>query len=59
VVYGWATWPLHGRLRVWQTVVGFVVLSGLVYALIPLKDRFIDVWTTRHLDRNAHTAASV
>jgi uncharacterized membrane protein len=59
VVYGWATWPLHGRLRVWQTVVGFVVLSGLVYALIPLKDRLVDVWTTRHLDRNAHTAASV
>jgi uncharacterized membrane protein len=39
LVYGYATWPLHGRLPVWGALAACVVFSGLMYLAAVAKDR--------------------
>src|SRR5262249_20055396 len=40
LVYGYATWPIHGRLPVWGALVACGVFSHLMYRAAVAKDRF-------------------
>jgi uncharacterized membrane protein len=47
IVYGYATWPLRLRLRVWQTLVAYAVFSLFMYGVLCLRDRLLDLWSRR------------
>jgi uncharacterized membrane protein len=47
LVYGYATWPLRGRLPVWAALTAWLVFSGLMYGAIGLRDRVVEAWRTR------------
>jgi uncharacterized membrane protein len=49
LVYGYATWALHGRLAVWQAVAGCGVMSALLFAAIPLRRRLTNKWRNRRI----------
>ena len=39
LVYGYATWPIHGRLPLWGVGVAYVVFTALIYGAVVLFDR--------------------
>jgi uncharacterized membrane protein len=47
LVYGYATWPLHGRLPLWGTLAGYVLFCVLMYRAVIVRDRVVDKWRTR------------
>jgi uncharacterized membrane protein len=47
LVYGYATWLIHGRLPLWGTAVGYVAFCALMYAAIRGRDRFEAWWRSR------------
>jgi uncharacterized membrane protein len=58
LVYGYATWPLHGRLPLWGTVTAYVLFSALMYRAVIFRDRFVGRWRTRSRSRSAPQAAT-
>ncbi len=40
LVYGYATWPIHGRLPLWGVGVAYVAFTALMYAAVVWWDRF-------------------
>jgi uncharacterized membrane protein len=58
LVYGYATWPLHGRLPLWGAVAAFACFSLLMYGAVVFRDRIVDNWRARSQSRpSAETAA--
>lgn len=49
LVYGWIAWPLRHRLLVWQSVVAFVAVSGVMYGLIGMRDRALAMRSARQV----------
>ena len=47
LVYGYLTWPIHHKLPLWGTALGFVVFSSLMYRAIDLRDRALATWRDR------------
>lgn len=47
LVYGYASWPIHRRLPLWGTAIGFAVLTALLYWAILLRDRVVAAWRGR------------
>ena len=47
LVYGYLSWPLHGRLPLWGTFVAYTLFTTLMYHAIILKDRIIRWWSSR------------
>ena len=47
LVYGYATWPLHGRLPLWGSVCAFAVFATLMYVAVVLSERFVAGWRGR------------
>jgi uncharacterized membrane protein len=47
LVYGYATWPLHGKLPVWGTVMACGAFSMLMYRAIDLRDAAVATWRGR------------
>jgi hypothetical protein len=47
LVYGYATWPIRGRLPLWGTAIAFVAFCGLMYGAIVLRDRLVGPWRAR------------
>jgi uncharacterized membrane protein len=47
LVYGYASWPLHGRLPIWGTAIGVVVFSVLMYKALDVRDRAVRWFNTR------------
>src|SRR5205823_8892353 len=47
LVYGYATWPLRGRLPLWGSLVAWLVFSAVMYRAIALRDRVVEAWRTR------------
>jgi uncharacterized membrane protein len=47
LVYGYATLPLHRRLPLWGTAIGFVVFSAAMYWAIALMRAVVESWRTR------------
>ena len=48
LVYGYLSWPLHGRLPLWGTFVDYGLFTALMYRAIVLKDRVVARWNSRH-----------
>ena len=47
LVYGYASWPLHGKLPLWGTAIAFVIFSVLMYKAIDVRDRAVRWFTAR------------
>jgi uncharacterized membrane protein len=47
LVYGYATLPIHHRLPLWGTGIGFVLFASAMYGAIALKDRIVSWWRSR------------
>jgi hypothetical protein len=39
LVYGYATWPIHGRLPLWGVAVAYAVFTALMYGAVVIFDR--------------------
>jgi acyltransferase len=59
IVYGYATWPLRLRLRVWQTLVAFAVFSLFMYAVLSLRDRLMSLRSRRAAGNPAPGTAAI
>ena len=46
-MYGYASWPLHGKLPLWGTAIAFVIFSVLMYKAIDVRDRAVRWFNTR------------
>jgi uncharacterized membrane protein len=51
LVYGYASWPLRGRLPLPLSVLAWAVFSALMFGAIVLRDRIAGGWTPRGLRR--------
>jgi uncharacterized membrane protein len=40
LVYGYATWPIHGRLPLWGVGLAYVVFTALMYGAVVIFDRW-------------------
>jgi uncharacterized membrane protein len=58
LVYGYTTWPIHGRLPLWGSVLAYCVFCALMYGAIVLRDRVVETWRTRHVGPTARTATA-
>lgn len=47
LVYGYATWPIHGRLPLWGTAVAYGAFSVLMYRAVALRDHTVTWWRQR------------
>jgi uncharacterized membrane protein len=47
LVYGYATWPIRHRLKLWETAVAWLAFSMMIYGIVVLRDRLVDRWRTR------------
>ena len=56
LVYGYATWPIRGRLPLWGVIVAYVAFCAAMYGAIVLRDRLADGWRIRRLRQTAQTA---
>jgi uncharacterized membrane protein len=50
LVYGYATWPIRGRLPLWGTAFAFVAFCALMYGAIVLRDRLVGPGRARRVD---------
>jgi uncharacterized membrane protein len=48
LVYGYATLPLHRRLPLWGTGIGFVLFSAAMYWSVGLTSAAGQIWRSRH-----------
>ena len=55
LVYGYASWPLRGRLPLWGTLVACAVFSLLMYRAVLLRDRMVENWRARPRARSGFT----
>jgi uncharacterized membrane protein len=39
LVYGYATWPIHGRLPLWGVGLGYLAFTALIYGAVVIFDR--------------------
>jgi uncharacterized membrane protein len=58
LVYGYATWLMHGRLPLWATFTAYAAFSLLMYCAVVLRDRVVETWRTRPRARSAAQAAT-
>jgi uncharacterized membrane protein len=47
LVYGYATWPIHGRLPLALTLVAYSIFCVLMYGAVVLRDAVEAIWRTR------------
>jgi uncharacterized membrane protein len=47
LVYGYATWPIHGRLPLGGTLAAYAAFCVLMYAAVVLRDAVAAAWRTR------------
>ena len=59
LVYGYLSWPLHGRLPLRGTFVAYTLFTTLMYGAIVAKDRIVGRWTSRRrMTRSPQPATS-
>ena len=58
LIYGYATWPIHGRLPLWGTAIGCAVFSALMYGAVVLTDRVVAWWRDREREASMDAAAT-
>jgi uncharacterized membrane protein len=47
LVYGYATWLIHHRLRLWQTALACACFMVLMYGAVMLRDRVVERWRAK------------
>jgi fucose 4-O-acetylase-like acetyltransferase len=47
LVYGYASWMIHGRLPLWGTLVAYGLFSAFIYGAVLARDRLLDGWRAR------------
>src|SRR5262249_36887716 len=47
LVYGYATWLVHGRLHLWQMAIAFGLFLALMFFALNVRDRFVGLWRAR------------
>jgi len=47
LVYGYASWMIHGRLPLWGTLVAFGMFSAIIYGAVLARDRLLEGWRAR------------
>ena len=57
LVYGYATWPLRGRLPLWGTLIACATFSLLMYRVVIFRDRIVENWRARPRARSAPQTA--
>lgn len=58
LVYGYATWPLRGRLPLWGALAACTVFSLLMYRAVIWRDRIVETWSLRPSASSAHQTAA-
>jgi uncharacterized membrane protein len=58
VVYGYASWPLRHRLRLWQTTVAWAIFCAMMYAAVGARDRVLAVIRSRQSGRSPFARAT-
>jgi uncharacterized membrane protein len=58
LVYGYATWPMHGRLPLWGTLIAYAAFSLLMYRAVVFRDRVVENWRARPRARSAPRPAT-
>ena len=58
LVYGYASWPLRGRLPLWGTLIACAAFSLLMYRAVIFRDRIVENWRTRGRARSAPQTAT-
>jgi uncharacterized membrane protein len=56
LVYGYATWPIRGRLPLWGVIVAYVAFCAAMYGAIVLRDRLLANWRARQGGQNPRQA---
>lgn len=47
LVYGYATWPIRHKLRLWEAAGAYVAFCVLIYGFVLLRDRLVDQWRSK------------
>jgi uncharacterized membrane protein len=47
LVYGYATWPLHRHLSLWQMATAYLVFCAAMYGAVVMRDRVVATWQAR------------
>jgi uncharacterized membrane protein len=58
LVYGYATWPVHGRLPLWGTLIAYGAFCLLMYRAVIFRDRVVENWRARPRARSAPRTAT-
>jgi hypothetical protein len=59
LVYGYATWPIHGRLPLWQALAGWMVMCGLMLTAINFRERLTNRGRNRRIVGTSGRAATI
>ena len=59
LVYGYASWPMHRSLRLWQTAAANALFSLLLYGAVVLRTRGVELWRARPSVPSSPGSASV
>ena len=54
LVYGYATWPIHGRLPLWGVGLAYVAFTALMYGAVVVFDRYWSALEQMALEYKAH-----
>lgn len=57
LVYGYATWPIHGKLTVWGCLAAYLLFCGVMYGALDLRDRVALRLTVRRRGRRLDSHA--
>lgn len=58
LVYGYATWPIHGHLNLWELAIAYAVFTCTLYGAILLRDKVVAGWRSRREAPTPMTAAT-
>jgi uncharacterized membrane protein len=58
LVYGFASWPLHGRLPLWSVPVACAAFTALMYGAVVVRDRVVEGWRARPRPQMARETAT-
>ena len=58
LVYGYATWSIHGRLPLWGTAIAYVAFCVLMFGVLVLRDRLTAGWHARRIDTRPRAATA-
>lgn len=58
LVYGYATWPLHGHLALWQLAIAYAAFTAALYGALCFRDWTVAGWRARRASSRPATIAA-